>query len=62
MLEAEGEAYLSYDALKLFGLDDQTQKVLAGKNDEGEGFAEIADYIETDITVDVSAATERNDG
>jgi hypothetical protein len=49
IMEAQGEAYLSYDALKLTGLDDTQQRVLADKNDEGSSFAEIADYIESSL-------------
>lgn len=49
VLEADGEAYLSFDALKLTGLDDASQRVLATMNDGGARFPEIADHIEANL-------------
>ncbi|WP_136623946.1 hypothetical protein [Bradyrhizobium centrolobii] len=52
IMEAQGEAYLSYDALKMVGLDDDTQRQLATMNDEGYTFRDIADHIENTIRAD----------
>lgn len=50
IMEATDEAYLSYDALKVVGLGDTEQKLLATMNDDqGSNFSEIADWIEANI-------------
>lgn len=49
IMEAHGEAYLSFDALKLSGLDDASQRVLANMNDSGALFTDIAEHIEAHL-------------
>lgn len=46
------------------GLPRDLENQVAGMNDDGNSFAEIADYIEANIPDDVSGVvtTERNDG
>jgi hypothetical protein len=48
-MEHEQEAYLSYEALLMADLGDVSQRRLAEMNDAGNSFAEIADYIETNL-------------
>jgi len=43
------EAYLSFEALRIAGLNDDTQRKLARMNDDEKPFVEIADYIETNL-------------
>lgn len=42
-------SYLSKPILNLVKLDDPTQKILATKNDGGQSFTKIADYIEANL-------------
>ncbi|MBR1122147.1 hypothetical protein JQ628_11530 [Bradyrhizobium lablabi] len=44
-----GRSYLSPFALARFGLDESQQQKLAGMNDAGRSFDEIADYIEANL-------------
>lgn len=48
-MEQPGASYLSNYALKLFGLSQAKQELLAEKNDTGSSFPEIADYIEKNL-------------
>lgn len=49
--DSEAE-FLSKDMLKLCGLTEEEQSILAKMNDVGKTFVEIADYIETNIKGD----------
>lgn len=47
--QGEDEDLLDKDQLAEFKLRDATQRLLAGKNDRGETFSQIADYIEESL-------------